>query len=415
MHHKKKGRKIYTYRVKNRRVFSKDHPLRRTVGTVLLLAVMAFLGFVGYHVIGPVLDRISEEKTQPTLTDDPYFTAPSETTVTTAQTTRVTTTTTVTTTTASAASAAETTALGFRLASDATVAYCLSPDSLTDVQVLSSAVSVLSQSGYTALVIPLKTDGGWIRYRTDIPAAKTAGAVVTSTLTLQEITDTVSAMGLSCYAMTDVLGDHLYPAAFPEGAFRTEKDDKLWTDAEKKAWISPYADSARSYLNSLAAEIAQADFMGLLLTDVTFPVFSKNDQKALGTAVTDEKQRRGALTSLVNGIAVAEPNASLTVDLSDALNGKAEALHPEALTVKSVCVRIDYAKFEQPFRYDNQKYDLSGKSFAEQTKTLLQLADAVTGKLDVIPWIVRGSMSDANFEAVLDTAYQHGCKTVFVS
>ena len=421
MHRKKKGRKIFTYRVKNRRVFSPNHPMRKALGTVLLLVVMGFLGFVGYHVIGPVIDRIAAEKEAPTQTDDPYFTESLQTGTTaqsavTAASTTVTKVTTVTTAAAISSAATETTALSFRLASDALVAYCISPDSLTNVGVLSAAVSTLSQRGYSALVIPLKTSGGLIRYATANPAASTAGAVVSNTLTLQEITDTVSANGMACYAMMDLLGDSIYPTAFPDGAF--QMNGKPWKDADGKSWISPFSESAKSYLCSLTAEIGKADFMGLLLTNAAFPAFpafSAKDAKAIGEKVTDEKQRRNALTSLLNATTVFAPKAALTVDLAEALAGKAEALRPEVLTFSSVCVSINYQSFAKPFTYDGQRYDLSGKSSAEQTEILLKLADAVTGDMEYLPWIVRNGMPDADFEKILDAAYRHGCKTVFVS
>ena len=74
MKRKMKGRKIYTYRARNRRVFSDYHPLRSAIGTVLTLILVVVIGFVGYNVVGPIVTRLQMEKLNPTATADPYFT-----------------------------------------------------------------------------------------------------------------------------------------------------------------------------------------------------------------------------------------------------------------------------------------------------------------------------------------------------
>ncbi|MBR4199736.1 MAG: hypothetical protein IKQ91_00485, partial [Oscillospiraceae bacterium] len=62
MKHRKKGRKIYTYHAKNRRIFSSYHPVRSAVTTVLTLIVIGVLGFVGYNIVGPVVTRLQQEE-----------------------------------------------------------------------------------------------------------------------------------------------------------------------------------------------------------------------------------------------------------------------------------------------------------------------------------------------------------------
>jgi len=71
--YKKKGRKIYTRRAKNHRIFSIYHPFRSALGTVITLVLIAVMGFVGYYSVGPILSRMRAEKENPTQTPDPFF------------------------------------------------------------------------------------------------------------------------------------------------------------------------------------------------------------------------------------------------------------------------------------------------------------------------------------------------------
>jgi len=72
--HKKKGRKIYTYQARNRRVFSDYHPVRSAIGTAVTLVLIGVIGFVGYNVVGPIVTRLHQEELSPTATAEPYFT-----------------------------------------------------------------------------------------------------------------------------------------------------------------------------------------------------------------------------------------------------------------------------------------------------------------------------------------------------
>ena len=72
MSNRRKGRKIYTYRVKNRRMFSKYHPMRSALGVTVLVFLVALFGVVGYSILGPLMTRLPKEKENPTRTPDPY-------------------------------------------------------------------------------------------------------------------------------------------------------------------------------------------------------------------------------------------------------------------------------------------------------------------------------------------------------
>ncbi|MBR5372579.1 MAG: hypothetical protein IK130_10245 [Oscillospiraceae bacterium] len=417
MHHKKKGRKIFTYRVKNRRVFSPNHPMRRALGTVLLLAVMVFLGVVGYQVIGPLTDRIAAEKESPTLTDDPYFTTEPPVTEPAALTTAastVTTAVTVLSTAADASAATFTTVRAMQIPDGISAVYELETNEIRSAEVLSAAAAKYAAQGYTALIVPLKLSDS-LYYQSGNADAQSAGLIVENCLTLKEISDAVSLHGMSCYARMSMLDDTYFAAKYPDAGFQTEKDGKLWEDPLNGPQISPYSDHTKAYYAALADEIKEAGFSGLILSHLSIPTFSSKDQKALGKQASDKTLRREALTGLINKVAEHESAAIPRFNLFSMLNGSSEAFQPADLHVSSICVTINFAAYGKSVKYKGKTYDLSKKSYAEKTGFLLQIASELAGDKPILPLFYKERLTDEEIESVIAAAAEFGCQTVMIN
>lgn len=419
--HRKKGRKLFTGRDRNRRIFSRYHPMRSALGGVLTVVLLALLGLVGYNIIGPLVTRLSSEAKAPTKTDQPFFeqesepikTAPTETTAAASQTQ------TVTTTVSAATAEPQATEHTSRFGEQVTLAYCITPETVSDLKLLDTAAEQYAARGYSALVLPMKLSGGALLYASAVPEAAACGASADDAPAPDAVTAVLSRHGLAAVAQMDLLGDNLFPAAFSDGAFLIAENQKRWLDRAEadggKPWISPYSSHSASYLSALASELVSAGFRTVLCQNLQFPHFYSSDESLLGRQVTDKKRRTEGLTGLMNSIAEQVPEAVLTVSLDEVLRDKAEVFDPEKLTDQPVCMTIDFSKFKSAFMYQNKRYALGKLSEAEKTVELLGLSRQAVGERKLIPCFVRGSLSDEQLDTVLTTAFTAGYDEIYVT
>ena len=417
--HKRKGRKLFTSRDRNHRIFHRYHPMRSALGVVITLVMIGFLGVVGYNVIGPLVTRLHAEAESPTKTDDPFFEQATEPVITTGTVLSSTSASSaITTQTTAVSSVQETTVHTARYGADTTLAYEVTPEIVSDLQLLETAAERYSASGCSALILPLKVSGGQLLYASAVKDAVTCGASAESP-TLEEITAILSAHGMKGIAQIDLLGDNVFPAAFTDGGFQILENKKRWLDRAEadggKPWISPYSDYARSYLASITKELTDAGFGSVICQGISFPKFFNSDEKLLGKQITDEKRRKEGLIGVINAIAEKEPTASFSFSLYDIVYKKAEAFDAEKMKAGSVCMIIDPAKFKSAFFYDEKRYSVAQLSDSDKVTELLGLSKQILGDIKLIPCFVRGSMTDEQMNAVLDTAHSVGYSEIYIT
>ncbi|MBP0967260.1 MAG: hypothetical protein J5722_06485, partial [Oscillospiraceae bacterium] len=390
MKHRKKGRRIYTYRTKNRRVFNRNHPMRSAFGTAVLLALLAFCVIVGYNVIGPIVTRVNLEAENPTTTPEPYFSESSDSTQetpenssqpeqTAAQTTAkkaVTTaavTTVVTTTTEPVMT---------RFPDGAEVAYLLPEGALHDLASLDHDAEAAAKQGYTSVILPLKLKGGMLQYASGNDRARTCGASSANMLTLREITNAAERYHLTCSALFSTLEDHIYPNVYMDGSF-TFNGSTRWLDNKPesggKPWLNPFDEASGNYLADLAGEIERGGFTHILCTDAVLPDFFRSDAELLGNRIQDHDQRQKALASVLNSITAAAPSAGSYLSLSELVLGNEEAFVPDLLDMKQVFVRIDPLDLPQAFTLGGQHYDPTPLAADDQLLLLAAAAQNAIG------------------------------------
>lgn len=408
---RKKGRKIYTYRVKTRRVFSRYSPLRSALGVTLSAAVLIVLGIVGYSIIGPLVIRVEQEKKNPTTVPDP-FTA--QTSVTTGTTTTATTgetadgeTTTTTTTTAATLPTPDT-----------MLVLCLEEEAMTSAEALDAALSQAAAEGYHAVVMPLKQYGGTLYYASQVEGAADCGAVAAE-WTAAELVSMATAQGLIPMAQMVTVADYCYPTySFESGYFIEETGDRWLDDKESeggKPWMNPFADASKAYLCALAEELSAAGFVQVLCADTEYPDFYASDLEYIGKDVSDRERRADGLAGVLNALDSAEASCLYRFDLYDALNKDEEAMRSEALAVTQAVVELDYDYFTTPFYLGNVRYDPSGLSVSEKTTLLLEVAASLAGDMTVCPCIDADSVDGDDLQTVLDMAEAAGFSMIFVS
>ena len=419
MKHRKKGRRIYTYRARNRRVFSRNHPMRSAFGTAVLLALLTLCVIVGYNVIGPIVTRMDRESSNPTTTPDPYFVTASEDEPQTARTEQPAVQTTVkASVTAPAVTTAVTTTtepVQTRFPESAEALYMLPEDSLRDLGTLDNYAEHIAGQGYTGIILPLKLKGGMLQYASGNDRAKTCGASGANMLTLREITNAAGRYHLTCSALFSTLEDHVYPNVYMDGSY-TFNGSTRWLDNKPesggKPWLDPFSAASGTYLSELAAEIEHGGFTHILCTDAVFPDFFRSDAELLGGRIQDTDQRRKALASVLNQITAAAPTAGSYFSLAELVLGHEEAFVPDLLDMKQVFVRIDPDDLPQAFTLGGQNYDPSPLAGDDRLLLLASAAATAIGPRQLIPVVPADGKTNAEITHTVEVLCAAGYRTV---
>lgn len=399
MQNRRKGRKIYTYRVKNRKMFSKNHPMRSALNLTLTAVILVGLGLVGYNIIGPLTKRLRQEKENPTTISEPYIetgTRPSTTEP-----------------YVSSTYFTETTEPPIEVPLQ--LIYNLNDNVLTDLDKLQQTVSGAALNGYSAVSVPLRLSGGILQYRSSVESAISCGASSEDLPTLQEINTVISGCGMPAVAQICLLPDNLMPAYHKATGFQHTSSDKLWLDdavqSGGKPYMSPFSDESRNYLHDIASEISDAGFWQVICSGVQYPNFYADDLGDLDTSLSNAEMRKNGLVEMLNRIG---DSVTYEFDLSLALDGKEEALAPSELKLKEVCVDVDFHKFESTFFYESNRYDPSKLAYRERTILLMQIAEEITGDLTVYPCIRTDNLTENQRQTVIETLYETGYDKIFI-
>ena len=428
--HRKKGRKIYTYRAKNRRMFHHSHPVRTAAGILVTMLIAAVLGIVGYSVIGPLTARLSAEKEHPTQTDEPYFTDSADSQVSgtdlTAETTSLavqssTTSSMTTEETETTAEITETTTLPMKpvqkYPADMTVSRFLTEQTVSEQKLLQSAAEMYAEKGYSELLLPLKLSGGKLMYRSDVKAAVKSGASAESP-DLSEIVNTVRSCGLQCAASIDLLDDQTYPSYYAEGAYQITDNRGRWLDRAEsdggKPWISPFTNAARKYLADIAKELADGGCQSVICSGLVFPKFRKSDVELVGKKVTDAEKQKSALTETLNQISQAVPSAAVSLSLADAVYNQIPVSLDDSLQNQTVFFIIEPDAFRSSFNIDGKQYRPSGLSQTDKLHLLLDAAANIADGREVIPCLKLSSAPDSDVDALVLAAYDSGIRHLVI-
>ena len=417
MKHKKRGRKIYTYQARNRRVFSDYHPVRSAVGTVLTLAVIGALGFVGYNIVGPVVTRLHKEEISPTATAEPYFTEePQQGTVPAEPDPVRTTAAPVTETEPVTTMTTEEEAPHTRYAADLDVAFMAPEDALKNLDAVEASAKACRESGYISMILPLKLSSGVLQYASSVDKAIACGASDESKLTLREIVNAAKRYHIQCIAHIYTLEDHTFPNYFMEGSYVFTDGSTRWLDNKPeeggKPWLNPFDAASGDYLAGIAAEIQKSGFTQIICTGAVFPHFYRSDSEVLGNQIDDAGKRCDALMSVLNRIFEVAPTSGLYADLYGISQNAEESFQPEKLRMQSVYINIDPGDFTEAYSVAGQRFDPVSLAFPEKIKMLAESARTASGTHNVIPCLNISSLSQQEIDTAVGILAGDGFKTI---
>ena len=303
-------------------------------------------------------------------------------------------------------------------------AYSLSARDMADEQSLRYALSELAESGCSAVVLPMRTEGGFFNYNTRIDFVKTVYEgedPICSELSAGQIAQIAESCGLRPVALISTLNDNNRYGDYRDGSYRTADDD-AWLDASPdkggKPWLSPFDSVTQDYLCDIVTELAEAGFGEIICDDFVFPEFRSSDIELLGEEVAPYSDRYHALTSLARKMTQAGNDAGarvmLRITANSVIRGYSELFYPEELD--SCRIMIDYSEnnISRTMVAGNMEIILSDMDMYEKVTAVYgEVSDRCSG-LDTIPMIERASMSADEFSDAVKALIAMGYEEYYV-
>ncbi len=394
-------------------------------------AALAVLVFVGYSAAGPINNYFKEKAEQsesrewtPENTDAPSvpdvseteigavteITFPQESAVTSVSETEIT-------------SVTEDIPASSEIKSGG-AAYSLRTSDMADMETLSAALSEARAEGASAVIIPMKTEGGLFWYATDIPFAKTAidgEDPIKSQLTAKQISDAARSEGLRPVAYVSVLTDNNRYGDYRDGSYRS-LDDSTWLDTSPdkggKPWISPFDEVAQQYLCDTMTELGEAGFSEIIADDFTFPEFRSSDIELLGEQVSPYSDRYHALTALASMMTEAGNNAGarvmLRITANSVIKGYSELFHPEELAGCTILIDYSEDNISRTMISAGEEVILDDLEMPEKVRAVFSEVISRCGDIPTYPMLDRGSMEADDFSGAVSALTAVGYEEYYI-
>ena len=134
---------------------------------------------------------------------------------------------------------------------------------------LNDAIDLIDSTELNAIVIDIKSDGGYITYRMDHPLAKEIGAC---TSTIGDIDATIKKLkdhGIYTIARIVSLKDPVLAEKRKDLALKN-KDGSIFRDSSGLAWVNPYEDEVWEYLTEICKQCVKVGFDEVNLDYIRF-------------------------------------------------------------------------------------------------------------------------------------------------
>ena len=303
-------------------------------------------------------------------------------------------------------------------------AYYLDPDSMADADSLNAALDELGASGCSAVIFPVKTEGGVFHYATELDFVDTVidgNDPVVSQLSASDIVNAAESRGLRPVAIVSVLYDNNRYGDYRDGSYRSEDGD-TWLDTapEKggKPWLSPFDETAQEYLCDIVTELGKAGFTEVICDDFIFPEFRSSDIDMLGEEVSPYSDRYHALTSLAvmmnNAGNEAGTEVMLRITANSVIRGYSELFYPDELD--GCRIMIDYSEnnISRTMVAGNEEVILDDMDMYEKITAVYGEVSSRCGDLPAYPMLDRESMSADDFDEAVKALTAMGYDKYYV-
>ena len=303
-------------------------------------------------------------------------------------------------------------------------AYYLDPDSMADADSLNAALDELGASGCSAVIFPVKTEGGVFHYATELDFVDTVidgNDPVVFQLSASDIVNAAESRGLRPVAIVSVLYDNNRYGDYRDGSYRSEDGD-TWLDTapEKggKPWLSPFDETAQEYLCDIVTELGKAGFTEVICDDFIFPEFRSSDIDMLGEEVSPYSDRYHALTSLAvmmnNAGNEAGTEVMLRITANSVIRGYSELFYPDELD--GCRIMIDYSEnnISRTMVAGNEEVILDDMDMYEKITAVYGEVSSRCGDLPAYPMLDRESMSADDFDEAVKALTAMGYDKYYV-
>lgn len=391
----RRGRKIYRTRAGNRK-----RKTQKFFKALFMIIILAALVFVGYSVGQPIYKYFSERSdkdsseetvpwTPPVMPDDTDSTGgetadvPEESTV-------------------ISENNSENRKLDFS-------AYQLPETALASDTDLRNALESAKGSGYTAVVVTLKAEGGKIYYKTNSQMALSADGAVVGDMYAGQISSMIKNAGFTPIAKVNLLEDHNWYGEYKTGAYRFEGSTSTWLDDSAanggKPWLSPFDTDTQSYAAYLANEVSGAGFDYVIFEGIVFPPFRNSDLNYVGALVKDPAKYKTLISIADISAKAAEANGSsvmVTASAGEIISGKSDLFKPAELTVKTVSVEYFPNELENTALINGEEIAISELTAYDKAKTVFTEIKRLAGDdIKIVPALKQTDFSQADFSETI--------------
>jgi hypothetical protein len=393
------GRRVYRFTSGEKKRRGK-----KIAKAVLAVFALAVLAFVGYSLAGPLFSYLgglgAPADTQPWTPPETEITAP---------------------VTKIDGDSSETggTMIKPNETPEKMIAITLPEDALLSKTALSDNLENALTTGFSAAVVPLKTKGGTLLYKSSAEMAVSAG-IVTANLTAKEIADTVKEAGMTPVASINLLEDNTNFTGY-RGVYKFASDNSRWLDNNVanggKPWISPFDADAQEYLRFISDEVSKAGFEKIIFTGLVFPAFRNSDLNYIGDIVKDQNRSEVLIKLFETVAAAAETNGAevfLEVSAAGVALSTEEAFIPARLGDSGIVLRYDEATLPKTIIENGRDVVLSDMTSGERVTLIMTLCREKSGGLALVPRITGLDPNTEGYADALTALIQMGFESYIV-
>ncbi|MEZ3455416.1 MAG: putative glycoside hydrolase [Oscillospiraceae bacterium] len=288
-------------------------------------------------------------------------------------------------------------------------AYQLPETALISDSDLRNALESAKGSGYTAVVVTMKAEGGKIYYKTSSQMALSADGAVAGGMYAGQISSMIKNAGFTPIAKINLLEDHNWYGEYKTGAYRFEGSTSTWLDDSAanggKPWLSPFDTDTQSYAAYLANEVSSAGFDYVIFDGIVFPPFRNSDLNYVGAIVKDPSKYKTLISIADISAKTAEANGSsvmVTASAGEIIGGKSDLFKPAELTVKTVSVEYFPNGLENTALINGEEIALSELTAYDRAKTVFTEIKRLAGdEITIVPALKQSDFSQADFSETI--------------
>lgn len=301
-------------------------------------------------------------------------------------------------------------------------AYRLPVTALESTQSLSDALGIAKETGYTAICVPLKAEGGKIYYNTSSEMAKSSENAVEGTLYSGQIVSIIKNEGFIAIAYINLLEDNNRYGENRTGSYKTT-DESTWLDNAPskggKPWLSPFEADTQEFVKFISNEAASSGFDHIVFDGAVFPNFRNSDKAYIGESVQSETRYK-ALVNIANIAAesatVYGTNAILTISAADVLDGTAEVFKPSELNYTTIAVEYSPENIPSTALINGEETALSELPANNKAYVIFSEIQRLAGTdKKIVPVLKQSEFSQADFNEIITAVRSLGCESYIIS